>query len=192
MRFTVFKLLPLDWSLPVFIINEFNKYVYSGDGTRVLESMEIYKSIGVGLDVVKNYFDILYMIGLIFITTDQIYTAYLGLLKFKYDGEGHTPQMILRNLYSLQNFALLSSPAISAGLVTVVVGDLKLILLERILQERDKDHEVHLQTFLDYVNVRPMQFKVFSVAPLDWSLPILILNLCISYQIIIVQFTKLY
>ncbi|KAL0868758.1 hypothetical protein ABMA27_008193 [Loxostege sticticalis] len=86
----------------------------------------------------------------------------------------------------------LSSPAVSAGLVTSAVEKLKLLLHDKLLRERDNEQEPQIQIFLDYVTGRPMRFTLFKVVPLDWSLPVLIMNLCISYQIIIVQFTKLY
>lgn len=37
----------------------FNRFVYYNDGTRVLESLDIYKSIADNLEMVKKYFDIL-------------------------------------------------------------------------------------------------------------------------------------
>ncbi|KAL0868752.1 hypothetical protein ABMA27_008187 [Loxostege sticticalis] len=103
-----------------------------------------------------------------------------------------TPFYILRYVFTLHNFLMMVSPAVSAGFVTVTVDKLRLILLERILCERDMAHEHHLQMFVEYVNIRPMRFAVLKVVPLDWSMPVLFLNLCISYQIIIVQFTQLY
>lgn len=37
----------------------FNRFVYNGDGTQVLESLDIYKSIANSLEVFKKYFDFL-------------------------------------------------------------------------------------------------------------------------------------
>ncbi|KAL0868767.1 hypothetical protein ABMA27_008202 [Loxostege sticticalis] len=185
MRFTVFKVVPLDWSLPVLILN-FN----DRDADYCLA---IYKSIAIALEAAKKCFDCLYVISLLIVIPGLIVQVYLGLQKLKEEAdEDSINYFILRSLYAMENFVILSSPAVSAGLVTSAVEELKLLLHEKLLRERDKEHEPQVQTFLDYVTGRPMRFTLFKVVPLDWSLPVLILNLCISYQIIIVQFTRLY
>ncbi|XP_063832688.1 uncharacterized protein LOC135081838 [Ostrinia nubilalis] len=78
-------------------------------------------------------------------------------------------------------------------MVTSAVDELRLLLHDKLLLERD-DGEVHeeLEEFLAYVEGHPMQFTVLEVVPLDWSLPVTILDLCITYQIIVVQITNLF
>ncbi|KAL0819274.1 hypothetical protein ABMA28_008514 [Loxostege sticticalis] len=183
----------MDWSLPVLILNlDFNRLVYISGGEQVFECLEIYKNIADTVQMVKKYFDFLYMLALMMATPDMIFTTYIGLLRFKNIWQTAYLGQMIRTVLNFENFVLLSLPAISAGLVNEAVDDLKLILLERLLREKDTDHECHIQIFVDYVTSRPMRFTVFKVVPLDWSLPVLILNLSITYQIIIVQFTKLY
>ncbi|KAL0868765.1 hypothetical protein ABMA27_008200 [Loxostege sticticalis] len=135
-----------------------------------------------------------YVIALLGVTPSLILQIYgvLVILKYHIGIMDSVYYLVLRSLYAIQNYVMLSSPAVSAGLVTSAVEELKLILHEKLLHERGKEQEPQIQIFLDYVTGRPMRLTLFEVVPLDWSLPVLILNLCISYQIIIVQFTKLY
>ncbi|KAL0868766.1 hypothetical protein ABMA27_008201 [Loxostege sticticalis] len=185
MRFTLFEVVPLDWSLPVLILNLNDK-----DADYCLA---IYKSIAIALEAAKKCFDYLYLFSLLLIIPGLILQVYLGLERLKEAADGDSVNhLLIRSLYAIQNFMMLSSPAVSAGLVTSAVEELKLLLHEKLLHERDKEQEPQIQIFLDYVSGRPMRFTLFKVVPLDWTLPVLILNLCISYQIIIVQFTKLY
>ncbi|KAL0868762.1 hypothetical protein ABMA27_008197 [Loxostege sticticalis] len=185
MRFTLFKVVPLDWSLPVLILN-----LNDRDADYCLA---IYKSIAISMEAAKTCFDYLYVISLLLITPGLILQVYLGLERLKEAADGDSVYyLVLRSLYAIQNYVILCSPAVSAGLVTSAVEELKLILHEKLLHERGKEQEPQIQIFLDYVTGRPMRLTLFEVVPLDWSLPVLILNLCISYQIIIVQFTKLY
>ncbi|KAL0819268.1 hypothetical protein ABMA28_008508 [Loxostege sticticalis] len=182
MRFTLFEVVPLDWSLPVLILNLDANYC-----------LAIYKSIAIALEAAKKCFDYLYVISLLIVFPLLILQIYLGLERLKKGADEYSVNyLLLRSLFAIENFMTLSSPAVSAGLVTSAVEKLKLLLHDKLLRERDKDHETNLQLFLDYVTVCPMRFTVFKAIPLDWSLPVQILNLCITYQIFIVQFTKLY
>ncbi|KAL0868768.1 hypothetical protein ABMA27_008203 [Loxostege sticticalis] len=216
MRFTLFKVVPLDWALPVIILNLWspdlflvvyffvfysvycrlkvlNRLVYISGGEHIMLNLDIYKSIADTLHVVKKYYNIIYVLIIILITPSLIFATYTGLVRFKNFGETDTYiGYLVRMIFNVERFILLSSSAVSAGLVISAVEDLKLILLDRILRERETDHEPQLQIFLDYVSSRPLRFTLFKVVPMDWSLPVLILNLCITYQIIIVQFTNIY
>ncbi|KAL0819275.1 hypothetical protein ABMA28_008515 [Loxostege sticticalis] len=202
MQYMVFKIVPLDWSLPVIIFNicisyqiiVLNRLLSMSSGDQVLEILNIYKEIYDTLQVVKKYFDILYMLALLMTAPELIFMTYLGLLQFKGLGkpDESIPGYVVRMVYNIEIFMVTSLPAVSAGLVTSAVEDLKLILLDRLLRERNKAHEQDLKMFLQYVTWRPMRFTLFKVVPLDWTLPVIILNVCITYQIIIVQFTNLY
>jgi hypothetical protein len=53
------------------------------------------------------------------------------------------------------------------------------------------EHADDIDQFLQYVEAQTLRLTVFRVLPLDWALPVTLVNLCISYQIIIVQITHL-
>jgi hypothetical protein len=53
----------------------------------------------------------------------------------------------------------------------------------------DEGQKNDIEKFLEYVSGRPLRLTLLRVLPLNWSLPVALLNLCISYQIIFVQFT---
>ncbi|KAL0861554.1 hypothetical protein ABMA27_009062 [Loxostege sticticalis] len=99
---------------------------------------------------------------------------------------------LTRGLYCLQDFTLLFVPAVSAGILTYQAQQLLLMLHDRLLQERSEDHADDIELFIDYVEARPLALTVFEVIRLDWSLPVLVLNLCITYQIVVVQLTHIY
>lgn len=56
----------------------------------------------------------------------------------------------------------------------------------------DQEHIASLELFASYVEARPLHLTLAKIVMMDWSLPVLILNYCISYQIALVQLTHLY
>ncbi|KAL0861552.1 hypothetical protein ABMA27_009060 [Loxostege sticticalis] len=99
---------------------------------------------------------------------------------------------VSRIIFLTQVVILLFAPAISAGLVTSKTEELELILQDRLLTERNEPQSDAIELFMDYMHTRPMKFTVFNIINLDWSLPVTIVNLCITYQIVIVQLTHLF
>ncbi|KAL0811936.1 hypothetical protein ABMA28_009342 [Loxostege sticticalis] len=207
MKFTVFNIFPLDWTLPVNIVNLFFIFycvhlrlqVFVGfvrnNDCRVLECLGIYKSIVDTVENIKKPFDFLYATSLLVLTPNLIITTYLGLIKLKNHGEinlEYIADFLTRGLYCLQDFTLLFVPAVSAGILTYRAQQLLLMLHDRLLQERSEDHADDIELFIDYVEARPLALTVFEVIRLDWSLPVLVLNLCITYQIVVVQLTHIY
>ncbi|RVE47015.1 hypothetical protein evm_008297 [Chilo suppressalis] len=123
---------------------------------------------------------------------ELIDTAYLILSNIKNGDDIFGVDQLVRSLYTIQVNVLLFAPAICAGFLSVEAEKLKLILYEKLIFERDEDHASILQQFAEYVSSRPLRLRMLKVVPLDWNLPIRVLDLVISYQIVIVQFTHLY
>ncbi|CAH0402254.1 unnamed protein product [Chilo suppressalis] len=83
-------------------------------------------------------------------------------------------------------------PVISISLLKLEGEALELNIHERLLQERDGELQYQLQMFAEYVEGRPTRFQLLRVFELDWTLPLKIIHLCVTYQIIIVQLTHLF
>ncbi|XP_063833623.1 uncharacterized protein LOC135082790 [Ostrinia nubilalis] len=161
-----------------------------------MECIDIYKSIVDTVDNVKTPFDILYAVTLVNFTPNLVLSAYLGLIKLKtYNGDvniGFLSGYMIRIMYYLQDFAILFVPAISSGLMAHQVKELLNRLQNRLLQERSEDHAATIELFISYVSARPLELTLYDVIKLDWSLPIAIFNLCVTYQIVVVQLTHMY
>ncbi|KAL0811934.1 hypothetical protein ABMA28_009340 [Loxostege sticticalis] len=132
-----------------------------------MQGLNIYKTIYDGLDRVKISFDYLIYNFPSFQEIDDLN----------------------RIIFLLQIVILLFAPAISAGLITSKFEELQVILQDRLLTERNEPYSDEIELFMDYIHTRPMNFTVFNIFPLDWTLPVNIVNLCITYQIAIVQLT---
>lgn len=56
----------------------------------------------------------------------------------------------------------------------------------------DDEKMKELKRFIRYVEARPCRFTVCRIIGIDWSLPVLVINLCVTYLIVMIQFTHLY
>ncbi|CAG9793588.1 unnamed protein product [Diatraea saccharalis] len=98
---------------------------------------------------------------------------------------------ILRLIHTVLMFISLISPSLFAGLLPSETRELEINIYDRLLFEKDIDQEYQLMRFAEYVAARPNRLRVMMVVPLDWSLPLIIFNVCVSYQIVILQFNHL-
>lgn len=62
----------------------------------------------------------------------------------------------------------------------------------QILMFLDRNKLQDMQQFINYVDARPFKFHVMKIIPMDVTLPIMLLNICITYLIILLQLTHLY
>ncbi|KAL4717112.1 hypothetical protein ACJJTC_016999 [Scirpophaga incertulas] len=97
-----------------------------------------------------------------------------------------------RIFYTTGEFIIMAMPAMAAGLLTSEAHTLKISLHNKLLEERDDERGTEIDKFIDYINGRPFRLSLFDMLPLNYQLPLILLNICITYQIYIVQFTKLY
>ncbi|XP_028157987.1 uncharacterized protein LOC114351118 [Ostrinia furnacalis] len=95
-------------------------------------------------------------------------------------------------LSTTQSLIVVFSPAFSAGLLVAEVQKIKLILHDKLYLERDQKHAKDIQRFISYIEARPLRFTVCKVIPLDWTLPFIVCNFCVTYIIVLVQFTHFY
>lgn len=55
----------------------------------------------------------------------------------------------------------------------------------------DEEKNKETISFLRYMEVRQFQHKCWRVVPVDMQLPLILINLCVTYIIVAVQFGKL-
>ena len=56
----------------------------------------------------------------------------------------------------------------------------------------DQKQVEDIDRFIQYVEARPFKFYVLKIFPMDAKLPIMIINLCVTYLIVILQLTHTY
>ncbi|KOB52116.1 Gustatory receptor 14 [Operophtera brumata] len=81
-------------------------------------------------------------------------------------------------------------PAISAGMLTAQANNIQVILHDLLLQPQDEMHVREIECFIRYVEARPCRFRVWKVIPLDADLLGMVLSFCVTYLIVIIQFTN--
>ncbi|CAH0402258.1 unnamed protein product [Chilo suppressalis] len=113
--------------------------------------------------------------------------------KGNYDVVKDLGQYFLMDLITMtKNFIIMLAPIFKAGLLTFKVQKLLLILRDKLLLAKDDSQKVDIKRFINYIEVRPMKFAVWRVVPLDWTLPIVLINLSVTYLIVMIQFTHKY
>ncbi|KAL0819276.1 hypothetical protein ABMA28_008516 [Loxostege sticticalis] len=100
--------------------------------------------------------------------------------------------MLSANISVVQVFFLLFTPAFASGLLASQVEKLRLALLDRQLREKGENHTKDIERFIRYIEARPMKTVIYKVISLDWKLPVSVLNICVTYLIVMLQFTHKY
>ncbi|KAJ0172346.1 hypothetical protein K1T71_012319 [Dendrolimus kikuchii] len=107
--------------------------------------------------------------------------------------------MSLDYLTLIQSAIILFSVPLSASMLSFQSEKMRIILYDMLLEEKghfnlsfNKSRYRDIQRLINYLEARPFKLRACRVVPLDGSLPILILNLCVTYLIVIIQFTHIY
>ncbi|KAL0819267.1 hypothetical protein ABMA28_008507 [Loxostege sticticalis] len=166
--------------------------LFRNNKINVAKCLDIYRNIVKSIYAAKKCFDYLYVLALMIFVPDLIVQFYVNLTKLKTRSSDYLHSLVVRNLHAIQNFMLLCSPAVGADLVTSSAQELKLLFHDKLLQAKEEEQAMSLERFLNYIDGHPLRFTVFKIIPLDWTLPVMLVNLVLTYQIIIVQLTKLY
>ncbi|KOB66574.1 Gustatory receptor 15 [Operophtera brumata] len=82
------------------------------------------------------------------------------------------------------------APAISAGTLSTQADRIIVILHHKLMQETDENIVLLIERFIRYVEARPCRFRVWKVIPLDADLLGMVLSFCVTYLIVIIQFTN--
>nr|XP_032522715.1 uncharacterized protein LOC116774166 [Danaus plexippus plexippus] len=67
---------------------------------------------------------------------------------------------------------------------------LKIVLHDMLLDERGSVHTHDIKRFIDYVDARPFRLRICNLIPLDYKYPLIIINVYVTYTIVIAQFSR--
>nr|XP_053616058.1 uncharacterized protein LOC128678498 [Plodia interpunctella] len=102
------------------------------------------------------------------------------------------PIHISASVTIIEALILMFLPSYFAGILVCRTEELKVILHNILLHEEDAIRSRDLKRFIRYIEVRPFKFTICKIIPMDWTLPVLVLNISVTYLIVAIQFTKLY
>ncbi|KAL0861546.1 hypothetical protein ABMA27_009054 [Loxostege sticticalis] len=175
-------------------LKNFTSFV-KDDGTDIISCQYLYKSVAGMIENAKKSFDVverLFMyvptwVILLCFTLQLIFTLVANTV----DGAPFGVTVMI-SLVVGQRLLMLFSPAVTAGLLARQVEQLKLVLYNKLLKGKilsDKSRMKDIKRFVAYIDGRPLRFKVWRVVPLDWRLPVIVLNIAVTYLIVMIQFT---
>ncbi|GBP03492.1 hypothetical protein EVAR_101833_1 [Eumeta japonica] len=93
----------------------------------------------------------------------------------------------------LQIVLLPCLPILATERISSEVDKIKLTLMHQIIDTFDSEDSEHqdVQSFLDYVESRPYRYCVWRLFSVDTGLLLGFVSLCITYFIVVIQFTHL-
>ncbi|XP_046972387.1 uncharacterized protein LOC124539107 [Vanessa cardui] len=91
----------------------------------------------------------------------------------------------------LNTVVLICLPAILFELISNEVDNIRSILISNSLVCSDEVLLLEIQRTLDYMRFRPMKYSICRMFPLNASLPLKFVSLCVTYIIVCAQFTSL-
>ncbi|KAL0868751.1 hypothetical protein ABMA27_008186 [Loxostege sticticalis] len=168
------------------------------DSTNIINCHFLYKTIAELTEKVKNGFDGVFIVSLLFNAPECMASVFFTLKQIISDGKLMNQIMFQTSsafggyLTTTQSLIVIFSPAFSAGLLAAEVQKIKLILHDKLFLERELKHTKDIERFISYIEARPLRFTICKIIPLDWNLPFIVLNLCTTYLIVVIQFTHLY
>ncbi|CAH2095117.1 unnamed protein product [Euphydryas editha] len=106
----------------------------------------------------------------------------------------------LKNISGFINEAMIASllmakifvPAIGASSLSTEVAKIKVMFHEMLLVEEDETKIQDIKRFISYIEARPFKFRMLKVIHLDATFPVAVLNLCVTYLIVLLQLTHIY
>ncbi|KOB72705.1 Gustatory receptor 14 [Operophtera brumata] len=153
----------------------------------------IYKLYIDNIEISKKYFDALFIIFLIFNVPEIMATIYISVSKMREQNISvYGFWWSLDKLLVMEALLLTFAPAICAGMLTTEANQIQIILHDKLLQEREPIKVREIERFIRYVEARPCRFRVWKVIPLDADLLGMVLSFCVTYLIVIIQFTHVY
>ncbi|XP_061379903.1 uncharacterized protein LOC133319450 [Danaus plexippus] len=96
---------------------------------------------------------------------------------------------ILVCIYALQYMIVIFLPALFATMLTNEAHKLKIVLHDMLLDERGSVHTHDIKRFIDYVDARPFRLRICNLIPLDYKYSLIIINVYVTYTIVIAQFS---
>ncbi|KAJ0172345.1 hypothetical protein K1T71_012318 [Dendrolimus kikuchii] len=160
--------------------------------TNIVSCHFLYKFIAENTSKVKYSFDIAFVIAVVFYVPVVMSAIFNSLVEFKVHGWDVLLGMSLRYFTLFQSAMILFAAPLSAHMLSFQTEKMRIVLLDMLLEEQDDTRYRDIRRLIDYIAARPFKLRACNVVPLDASLPIIILNLCVTYLIVIVQFNHIY
>nr|DAA06381.1 TPA_inf: gustatory receptor 18 [Bombyx mori] len=153
----------------------------------------IYKSLIDNLEEIKKSLDVPFFVILL----NAVAIAMINILVTLEISYGQTMKFIRTAPRYLETVLLFSSafaPVLAADMMASEAQKIK-VTLNNILQRDDsllEDDRRKVKQFAGYVSARPFRLRACRVLSLDCTLPVTVLSICVTYLIVVVQFTHLY
>nr|BAW33746.1 gustatory receptor 28 [Bombyx mori] len=96
----------------------------------------------------------------------------------------------VQNVEMFEGFLFVVVPAIFAELTTAEVERIIDVINRQLLRCTDEHMELELKVALEFIRRRPFDYVIWRTVPLNASLPIAIISLCITYVVIVIQLTQ--
>ncbi|XP_028042453.1 uncharacterized protein LOC114252143 [Bombyx mandarina] len=115
-------------------------------------------------------------------------------LRMLFKGESIISAFLLRYIEVILSLALLFVPVLVADMMALEAHKIHIFLHGRMQTANDlaAEERREVRQFAHYVGTRPFRLRACHVLALDSSLPITVVSVCVTYLIVIVQFTHLY
>ncbi|CAG9793585.1 unnamed protein product [Diatraea saccharalis] len=171
-------------------IEKFIKFV-NQDNANIVSCQYLYKNIADVTEKAKGNFNLVFIITLMYntiSTTVHIFLPFAGGLVKTESGWKLAGDV----LTVVKNFFIVLAPTFTAGLLSSEVENLVLALRDKVLIAKDEKQREDIRRFIGYIEARPLKFTVCGVVPLDWNLPVIIVNMSFTYLIVMIQFTHKY
>ncbi|XP_028027739.1 uncharacterized protein LOC114241159 [Bombyx mandarina] len=157
--------------------------------TDIEEMRRIYKTLVDVLDRARAPFDLAYLLGLLFSIPDVLYSIYESIIKVGEINTAKALSMSIIYITNIQSLALMFAPVLTAGFLPSLTMKMRIILHDKLLEEQDKKTYRHIVLFIKYIETCPLKLKACQIIPLDFSFPIIILNIVVTYLIVAIQLT---
>ncbi|CAH2095144.1 unnamed protein product [Euphydryas editha] len=151
----------------------------------------IYKSLHDSVENIKNAFDPLFIFRFLTNLPCVMLIMYNSVKDTK-DGSKNIFASIIEAILVFILIAKIFAPAIGASSLSTESDKIKVVLHDMLLVEEDETKVQDIKRFISYIEARPFKFRVLKIIHLDATLPVAILNLCVTYLIILLQLTHIY
>ncbi|CAH2095115.1 unnamed protein product [Euphydryas editha] len=151
----------------------------------------IYKSLHDTVENIKNAFDPLIIFTLLTSVPNIMIIIYIAIKDTK-EGKKNVSAFINEAMIASLIMAKIFAPAIGASSLSTEVAKIKVVLHDMLLLEEDETKIQDIKRFISYIEARPFKFRVLKVIHLDATFPVAVLNLCVTYLIVILQLTHIY
>ncbi|XP_060805884.1 uncharacterized protein LOC132902927 isoform X2 [Amyelois transitella] len=200
---TIFFIVPL-WSIDVVLIVYFFVFYSIYCRVRTLvdsiennmlsisSSQSIYRCLLISAEKVLVTFNRVFLVALLFTTPNVLTSIYSSIKELQQGPRNQSSVNVFGSWLAVSStihiLVLFFAPAIAAGFVTSRVETLKSLLYDRLVDEKDNTQYQAMTELVRYIEARPFKFTICKILKVDWTFPVVILNVIVTYLIVILQF----